>query len=109
MAYRGREIRRMAGLLQARLPELELETLEDPRNARGKRWKLSTLLRTALVGMMAGCTSLSQVEMLTQQMSRSMRRRLGIAGRVADTTLRDLLCRLQVYPARCGRKPCAFG
>ena len=37
----GRRLRRMVGLLNARLPELDLDAVADPRARKG-RWKLGT-------------------------------------------------------------------
>ena len=83
MALDLRMLRRIAGLLNARLPEARLDAVADPRDARGKRWKqLSTLLRAAVVGLVAGCRSTSDVEALTAEMSVPMRRLLKIPRRV---------------------------
>jgi predicted transposase YbfD/YdcC len=86
--------RRLAGWLKARLAELGLEEVQDFRRRQGRRWKLPVLLQTALVGLMAGCQSLTQLEWLTEDMSIAIRRMLGIGRRVADTTLRDTLVQL---------------
>jgi hypothetical protein len=59
-----------------------------------KRWTLEVLLRVVVVALVAGCKSLGQAEALTAEMSLAVRRRLGIARRVADTTMRDALCAL---------------
>jgi hypothetical protein len=83
----------MAGLLRARLPELGLEEVPDPR-AREGRWSLAQILRGTLVGLMAGCRSLWEAEQLTAGMAPAMRRRLGLYRRLADTTARDALCRV---------------
>jgi hypothetical protein len=40
----GRELRRLAGLLAARLPELDLGAVPDPR-AREGRWSLGQIVR----------------------------------------------------------------
>lgn len=90
----ARLTRRMIGVLAARLPEVRLDEVADPRQRRGKRWPLATLLRVVLVALVAGCKSLAQVEALTAEMSVAARKRLGIWRRVADTTLRDVLCKL---------------
>lgn len=87
-----RELRRMTGLLAARLPELRLDQVGDTRDRRGRRWKLAPLITTALVAQLAGARSTADAEELTRLMSSTMRRRLGIARRVPDTTLRDTLC-----------------
>src|SRR6266545_1762222 len=85
-------LRRTVGLLTVRLPELDLEAVPDPR-AREGRWSLGQLLRAALVGLMAGCKSLWETEDLTDRLSSPMRRLLGLPRRLADTTMRDALCR----------------
>ncbi len=90
---RERRVRRMAGLLRARLPELDLEAVPDPR-AREGRWSLAQILRAALVGVMAGCRSLSETEGLTESLSATARRMLRLPRRLADTTMRDALCRV---------------
>jgi hypothetical protein len=89
----------MAGLLHARLPEVGFERVEDPRQGPVK-WRLSPMLATALLGLMAGCKSLSELEQLTQQMSKALRRRLGLGGRLPDTTLRDVLCAVSLEELR---------
>jgi hypothetical protein len=94
MAQEARLTRRMIGLLVARLPEIRLDLVNDPRRPRGRRWALPVLLRAVLVAMVAGCKSLAQAEALTAEMSVALRRRLGIARRIADTTMRDVLCAL---------------
>ena len=87
--------RRLYGLLAKRLDEAQLDEVRDPRDARGKRWQLSTLLRAALGGLLAGARSLADVEALSERLSRPVRRLLGARRRVADTTLRDALCSLE--------------
>ena len=94
MAQELRLTRRMIGVLAARLPEARLDQVKDPRRVRGRRWALPTLLRLVLVAMVAGRRSLAQAEALSAEMSRPLRKRLGIARRVADTTMRDALCAL---------------
>jgi hypothetical protein len=89
----------MAGLLRARLPELDLDAVPDPR-ARNGRWSLAQILRAALVGLMAGCRSLWETEQLTEALSPAARRLLGVPRRLADTTARDALCRLPLNGLR---------
>jgi len=89
-----RNLRRMAGLLAARLPELRLDQVGDARDRRGRRWPLAPLLTTALVAQLAGARSTADAEQLTTLLSPAIRRRLGVARRVPDTTLRDTLCGL---------------
>ena len=87
--------RRLYGLLTKRLDEAQLDDVRDPRDARGRRWKLSTLLRAVLNGRLAGAQSLADVEAQSARLSRPVRRLLGVRRRVADTTLRDALCSLE--------------
>jgi hypothetical protein len=84
--------RRMAGLLKTRLPETGLEQVDDRRKARGKRWLLATVLKTCIAAILAGCKSLSEAESLTDEMSPSMAKLLGMGRRLPDTTVRDVLC-----------------
>ena len=86
--------RRMAGALNARLPEAKLQDVADPRDRRGCRWALEILLRVVVVSIAAGAKSLAQAETMTKKMSHAMARMLGVKRRVADTTLRDTLCQL---------------
>jgi hypothetical protein len=85
----------MVGMLKARLPEAQLGEVKDPRDARGRRWPLAALLRAVVVGVAAGCRSLGQTEALTAEMSPAVRSRLGIRRRVADTTMRDALVKVE--------------
>ncbi|MGC4000566.1 MAG: ISAs1 family transposase [Anaeromyxobacter sp.] len=96
---RERAVRRVAGLLRARLPELDLDRVSDPR-AREGRWALSQILRATLLGLMAGCRSLWDAERLTDSLAPAMRRRLGLPRRLADTTARDALCRVPLESLR---------
>ncbi len=96
---RERMVRRVAGLLRARLPELDLEGVADPR-AREGRWSLAQILRATLVGLMAGCRSLFEAERLTEALSPATRRLLGLPRRLADTTARDALCRVPLEGLR---------
>ncbi len=96
---RERAVRRLVGLLRARLPELALEEVPDPR-AREGRWRLAQILQAALLGLLAGCRSLAEAEALTANLARPMRRRLGLPRRLADTTARDALCRVPLEGLR---------
>jgi predicted transposase YbfD/YdcC len=77
-----------------RLGEARLDEIVDPRDARGRRWALPALLSGTLVGLMAGCRSLKAVEELTDELTLPVRRTLGIARRIPDTTLHDALSML---------------
>lgn len=94
MSQTARLNRRLAGMLKARLPEARLDDIADPRAKRGRRWPLHVLLRVVVVAILAGKKSLAETEALTSEMSRAMARLLGVGRRVADTTLRDILCTL---------------
>ena len=85
----AREIRRICGFLISRSDRLHLHQLPDPRDSRGRRWPLPTLLLASLLGMMTGQNSFADVERLTDKLPRAIRKRLGIPRRVPDTTLRD--------------------
>jgi hypothetical protein len=89
-----REFRRLVGFVAVSLQRLDLDAVEDRRHRRGRRWKLRDVLGSCLLGMMSGCRSLAEVEQLTSRFSRPIRRRLGIARRLPDTTMRDILCRV---------------
>ena len=87
--------RRMLGMLDKRLREARLNEVEDPRDRRGRRWKLSALLSTTILGLVAGCKGLLEVESLTEDLSLPTRQRFGIDRRVPDTTLHNLLSTLE--------------
>lgn len=88
--------RRIAGMLRKRVEDARFDEVPDVRNARGRRWQLSELLRTVVYGIAAGSTSLQDVEALTADMSPAMRSCLRVRRRVPDTTLRSAL--LTVVP-----------
>jgi hypothetical protein len=90
-----KEFRRMVGFVAVWLQRLGFDRVLDPRNARGQRWQLKTVLSACLLGLMAGGKSLADVEQLTDNLSRSVRRKFGVPRRLADTTMRDVLCRLE--------------
>ena len=90
--------RRVMGMLSARLPELGLKSVADPRKYRGEEnWPLASLLQMTLLGLLAGCKGLADVEVLSNELSPVTRRRMKIQRRVPDTTLRNAL--VKVAPA----------
>jgi len=95
MKEKARMKRRLAGYIAKRVTEARPAEGEDPRNKRGRRWKLGTLVVAMLAGMMSGAKGLAEVEELTDGLSQPIRRLLGIARRIADTTMRDLLVKLE--------------
>jgi len=89
-----KEFRRILAFVAVRLEQLGIDNLTDVRDAHGKRWQLRVAVAICLLGMLAGCKSLGEVEQLTGKLSRAVRRRFGIARRMPDTTLHDIICRL---------------
>lgn len=85
--------RRVVGHIGARLGELPLDQVRDPRTGDTK-WSIRRLLTAATVGMAAGCRGLGEVELLTDSLGKGARKHLGLWHRVPDTTLRDLLVAL---------------
>jgi hypothetical protein len=91
MAQDWKLTRRIMGMLSVRLREVPLESVADPRDERGTNWRLTALLNGMLLGLMAGCKNLAEVEVLTDELSPVVRRRLKIPRRIPDTTMRDLV------------------
>ncbi len=85
-------LQRMCKFVQKRFNELNFEYVEDPRERQGRRFELPELLRLLLTSLMVGRQSLAQVESFSEWIPRSTQKKLKLPGRVADTTLRDLLC-----------------
>jgi len=100
MATDFRSVRRLAGMLAARLPELQIADVLDPRQERGKRWALPSMLNAALLGIMSGRKSLRDIEQMTADLSPTSRRQLGIKKRIPDTSLRDVICRMEMDSLR---------
>ncbi len=60
----------MAGVLNARLPELALHQVIDPRSPRGRRWRsIGPHLRSMLVAMVTGATSLAAVALVARKIA----------------------------------------
>lgn len=97
---RRRDALKMTSFLEKSTSRLGLEELPDPRSRQGRRWKLSSMLRGVLWGLMAGCQDLEDIECLTEDLPKGARRATGIFRRLPDTTLRDLLCRLSFKDIR---------
>lgn len=96
-----RWLRRLAGMLAARLPEAKLGDVADPRAPGGLRWKqLGVLLGAVVTALCCGTKSLAGFEKMTAEMAPLMRRRLGILRRIPDTTMRDLLCKIEPHELR---------
>jgi len=95
--------RRIVGALSKRLREARLDEVNDPRDPRGRRWQLQTLLGAALLGLVAGCKSLLQVEALTEDLSPATRQRFGLSRRIPRSTI----CSGSCSRSRCC--PCCTG
>lgn len=85
---------RLVAFLHKRLNQFDFDRVPDPRGLQGKRWSLAVLLKSVIVGMASGQKSLADLEDVTSSLSPFSRRVFGIQKRVPDTTLRDLLVRL---------------
>lgn len=96
----GRVTRREVGHLAARTAQLPLEMVKDPRSKVVTR-TLRQLLSAVVIGMAAGCKGLAEVERLTERMAPGARRATGLGGRVPDTTMNDVLVRLDPEDLRC--------
>ena len=69
-----------------RLPLYLWEGVPDPRDRRGTRWPLRVLLQAALLGMLAGCRTLRDVEGLTDEMK-------GTGRALVPRRVPDSICR----------------
>ncbi|MEL7169990.1 MAG: transposase [Bacteroidota bacterium] len=58
------------------------------------------MLTAVTLGLMAGCRGLGELERLSETLTPSARKLLGLPRRFADTTLRDTLCRLRFEDLR---------
>ena len=92
--------RRVVGMLAAGLKVAQPELVTDPRAEKGRQWALSPLLNLLVASLMAGKKSLAEVEEFSGELTPETRRRLKLKGQVPDTTLRDVVVRLQ--QTRCG-------
>ena len=97
---RRREIRRHLGMLAVALSSVSLGTVTDPRAPGRARTPLWQVLTASLAGLMTGCRSLKDVELLTRQLSLPVRHALKLFRRLPDTTMRDLLVRLDLDDLR---------
>lgn len=92
-----RKVRRTAGFISGFFSDELLRTAKqaDGRSQQGRRWKNPIpLFKAALLGLAAGCKGATEVEELTKDMFKSVRKLVGIAKRIPDTTLRTFLCKV---------------
>ena len=69
------------------------QELVDPRQARGKRYEHCGLLGLLVAAFACGLKSLRRVEDLAEDLGGRVRKRLGLPGKVSDTTLWNLLAK----------------
>lgn len=79
-------------------PAFRWDDVADPRDRRGRRWRLGELLDAVLLGQLSGCETLRGVEALTEDFGPTGRQ--YVHRRVPDTTLWDLLPRLSTNALR---------
>lgn len=91
----GRKTRRMLGHWRARLHEARLGDTPDARPRHKPGRALRSILNLLVVAMAAGRRSLREVEDFSAEMTPHARRLLGVDGRIPDTTMRDVLVRLE--------------
>lgn len=96
----GRLTRRLIGALSKGLGRLRLRAVADPRPAARVRHPLPLVLRSVLVGLVAGARSLAHTEVLLSRLSTATLKKLSLRGRIADTTMRDLLVGLDPQDLR---------
>ena len=100
-----RKMRRTIGLIARYISPSLIRWAEkaDGRSRQGRRAKTKTaepFIKLALVGILAGCKGLKEVEELSEQLSPSARKKLDLPSRIADTTLRDFLAKLDPIALR---------
>lgn len=76
-----------------RLPNVE-DALQDPRRPQGRVHALDGLVRLFVMGFACQKATLRALESLADDLSPRMRRRLGLRRPASDTTLYELLIRL---------------
>lgn len=70
----------------------------DPRDPRGRRWQLKVLLEALFLGFLVNRSSLRNVESLTEMVGNALP--IKFSRRLPDSTLYDLLERLEPQPLR---------
>jgi len=89
-----RRMRRLVGHLGVRTDELPLGQVAEPRTGKVKL-KMRSALTALITGIAAGCKGLAEVEELSDWMGRGARKRLRIFRRIPDTTMRDLVVKIE--------------
>lgn len=96
----SRLTRRLVGALSKGLSRLRLGMVADPRRGARVRHSLPLLLRSVLVGLVAGAKSLAHTEVFLSRLSTATLKKLSLRGRLADTTMRDVLVGLDPQDLR---------
>jgi hypothetical protein len=86
--------RRTVGMLKAGLKVARPELVSDPRDDKGKKWALPPILSLLTAAVAAGKKNLAEVEDFSEELSEETRRQLKVNRRVSDSTLRDIVTRL---------------
>lgn len=86
-------VKRVARYLCRRVGDLSFSGVQDPRQRRGRRWELRSLLSATVIGMVAQEKHFRGIERLTRDL-RGCRGKFGIQRRVPDSTLARLYARL---------------
>jgi Transposase DDE domain len=94
-----RRIAALQSFFRQRAEALDFADISDPRDPRGVRWPLVTLLQTTMWGLLTVGRSLRATEELSDDLA-SAGRRLRIPRRVPDSTLGDMLARLDSQALR---------
>lgn len=84
-----RSLKPIARAVKRNLPQGAWAVIDDPRDSRGRRHSLTSLLQLLTVGLIAQMPTLRDVEALCTRLA--CRRTLGVRGRPSDTTLYRVL------------------
>ena len=95
-----RRIIAFQSFLHQRREALRFDDIPDPRDPRGVRWPLATLLGAAMWGLLTIGRSLRATEELSEDLADAGSRGVRISRRVPDSTLGDALARLSPAPLR---------
>jgi hypothetical protein len=91
--------RRLAGCTRNRLGEIDFSKVKDGRQGKVK-WPLAQILKSVVVGIMAGQKGLGEIEESFSGISTFMRRVLGFHRCIPDTTMRDTLIKVGIDSLR---------
>jgi hypothetical protein len=94
-----RRVKTVQTFLQQRRDALRFDDIPDPRRRRGRRWRVGTLLSTAVLSLMLLTRSLRGAERLSGDLAGGGRIK-GLWRRLPDSTLGDFVARVAVPPVR---------